>query len=130
MSTKVSVNGEHVLRRSFREESEAIAVDVVSGMEMAIELAAEDGDSVICHNLEKQNGSEKNLNTKGMKSLAIYAYEGTDPIVIEASPSSEGEDFIKIAEMYMEKSYLKLDICAARIRIVSDRVVKSYMMSV
>ena len=95
-----------IARRVFDEESDSNRVKLVE-TEMAIELSAEDGDSVLAvhTSLVLQEGIH---SVAGMKTLCLYG-----SATLSVSPHDEGEEFYSISPAETEPK----TICARRLKI-------------
>lgn len=95
-----------IARMVFDEESQANRVKMVDH-EMAIELDAADGDSVIAVNesLVLQEGIH---SVAGMKTMCKYGSAS-----LSVSPHDEGDEFYTITSVEL----IPKDICARRLKI-------------
>lgn len=99
-------------RKVYDDQIEANRVTVV-GTEMAIELSADDGDSVTAIPMSASL-AEGIHSVAGMKTLCLY---GSASLLV--SPSDDGEDFYALSATQLQP----LAICARRLKIEGDGLV-------
>lgn len=109
-------------KRTFDESDDSIRIKMVEGQQMSLALSADEGDSV------QSVPCKKDLAPTGddcsqLKEISFYFNNPSDSACnfeIQASPDSDGDDFYKIntgTVSALTKAYLKIAICARRVRI-------------
>lgn len=78
MSNGHNLTSEHVLRNAYDPDTEALKAKMIP-MEMAVELSADDGDSVLTYKAVKQLTLNANAegNVLGYNKLSIYSTANT-----------------------------------------------------
>lgn len=121
MAEQTRIPGDHVLNRAFDRETDTLKTQLMNA-DIAIELSAEDGDSVIAkkeHTAQSITSGDI-IDVSGMSKAAVYLIGNTTELKIEASPLSSGDVFITIHAASTSNSVVIKDICAERLKITSD----------
>lgn len=115
--TKLLINGEHVLRRSWSEKDNALKIIPAENTHFSIELDAADGDNIrtIPDNAIIQDTEEKSC--VGMSTACLY---GKGRVFV--SPSDQGDDWFELSDTIIV-SMVPFKICARRIKITSGKLV-------
>jgi hypothetical protein len=100
----------HIEQAEHDHEAEAKRVMIVS-TEMAIELSADDGDSVISKHESKIVSGEEPADCRGMKTVCLFGI--CDSVMI--SPADSGENW----HLLSLTALVPKEICARRIKMVT-----------
>jgi hypothetical protein len=106
-NNRSSLDQTHILQLVVDEELEALQVSVLP-MEMAIELNANDGDSVLAVSPSLIVSDGQEMACLGMKKACLYG-EG----VVSISPEDSGDSWYQLNCIALEP----MEICARRIKL-------------
>jgi len=111
---KPLLTGEHVLRRSWSENDEALKIIPAANTEFAIELSADDGDSVLMVANSSTIEDTEEHSCVGMTTVCLYG-SGT----VSVSPVDNGDDW----HVLTVTPLTPIKICARRIKISGGKLV-------
>jgi hypothetical protein len=103
-----TLTGELVLRESWSADDGAIQIIPAANTEFAIELSADDGDSVITIPKSVTVETGETVSAAGMKTLCMYG-----AATVEVSPDDSGATFYSVSVTALTP----ISICAKRVRV-------------
>lgn len=127
-NNKISqLDGPQIIKRVVDTDHDAIRVVQMHDQEVSIELAAEDGDSVLA--LPKNVILSGEADCKDFRSVGVY-YKGTGTVKLQLSPADNGTAWATCVTLTagVDLACSRVEIVGRRVRLVADVGVEAYLI--